>query len=90
MKFIFETFAEAQQTTLAAAFSLADRYLIAAERFTRLHIEASRTAFEKSSEMASLCLEGNLLSGATSGWQAFVQSEIEKFSAHCRNIQGMA
>lgn len=58
MMFIFKTFAESQKTSLDAAAGFTDGCLIAAERLMQLNLEVSRMAFEKSSEMVLLCLDG--------------------------------
>ena len=60
MESFFEAITETQKTSLEAAASFTDTYLFVVERFAHLHIEVARTAFEKSSEMAQLCLESSL------------------------------
>ena len=60
MESFFEVITETQKTSLEAAASFTDTYLIVVERIAQLNIEVARTAFEKSSEMALLCLESSL------------------------------
>ena len=60
MESFFEAITETQKTSLEAAASFTDTYLIVVERIAHLNIEVARTAFEESSEMALLCLESSL------------------------------
>ena len=60
MESFFETITETQKTSLEAAASFTDSCLIVAERITQLNIEVTLTVFEKSAEMALLCLESSL------------------------------
>ena len=60
MESFFEAITETQEASLEAAASFTDTYLIVVERIAQLNIEVARTAFEKSSEMALLCLESSL------------------------------
>ena len=60
MESFFEAITETQKTSLEAAASFTDTYLIVVERIAQLNIEVARAAFEKSSEMALLCLESSL------------------------------
>lgn len=60
MKFVFETVAESQKDALTAAGAFTDNLLVVIERLTQLNIEVSRSAFEKSSELALVCLNGYL------------------------------
>lgn len=60
MKFLFEKVAESQKDTLTAAGAFTDNLLIVMERLTQLNIEVSRSAFEKSSELALVFLNGYL------------------------------
>jgi len=60
MESFFEVITETQKTSLKAAASFTDTYLIVVERIAQLNIEVARAAFEKSSEMALLCLESSL------------------------------
>lgn len=59
MELFFEAITETQKTSLEAAASFTDTYLIVVERIAQLNIEVARTAFEKSSEMSLLCLESS-------------------------------
>ena len=90
MKFIFETVAETQQTSLAAAVDFTDSWLIVVERLTRLNIEVSRAALEKSSEMTLLCLESCLSKGNTVAWNSGLESGLERFSRYCQAVREMA
>ena len=54
MESFFEAITETQKTSLEAAASFTDTYLIVVERIAQLNIEVARAAFEKSSEMALL------------------------------------
>lgn len=87
MKSVFETVAAAQKTSLEAAFGFTDSYLLVLERLTQLNIEVTHIAFEKSSEMALVCLEGCLAEQNPFGWNASVQSGIEHFAEYCQNIR---
>ena len=60
MESFFEAITETQKTSLEAAASFTDTYLIVVERITQLNIEVTRIAFEQSAEMALLCLEYSL------------------------------
>ncbi len=60
MKFLFEKVAESQKDTLTAAGAFTDNLLIVIERLTQLNIEVSQSAFEKSSELALVFLNGYL------------------------------
>lgn len=61
MESFFETITETQKTSLEAAASFTDSCLIVArERINQLNIEVTLTFFEKSAEMALLCLESSL------------------------------
>ncbi len=60
MKFLFKKVAESQKDTLTAAGAFTDNLLIVIERLTQLNIEVSRSAFEKSSELALVFLNGYL------------------------------
>lgn len=90
MKFIFETVAESQQTSLAAAVDFTDSWLIVVERLTQLNLEVSRAAFEQSSEMTLLCLNGCLTEGQAFGWPTGVESGVEHFARYCRAVSAMA
>lgn len=87
MKSIFETVAAAQKTSLEAAIGFTDSYLLVLERLTQLNIEVTHTAFEKSSEIALVCWEGCLAEQNPFGWNATVQSGIERFSEYCQNFR---
>lgn len=89
MESIFETITEAQKTSLEAAAGFSDNWLVVIERLTQLNIEVSRTAFEKSLEMALLGLDGGLSQGNDFGWNASVQSGIEQFSEYCQSVRAM-
>ena len=60
MESFFEVITETQKTSLKAAASFTDTYLIVVERIAQLNIEVARIAFEQSAEMALLCLEYSL------------------------------
>lgn len=90
MKFIFETVAETQKTSLEAAVGFTDTFLIVFERLTQLNIEVTRTAFEKSSEMTKLCLDGCLAEGNAFGWNVGVESGVERFSKYFQAVCEMA
>ena len=69
MKFLFEKVAESQKDTLTAAGAFTDNLLIVIERLTQLNMLClslpfvnivSQTAFEKSSELALVFLNGYL------------------------------
>lgn len=89
MESIFEMLAETQKTSLAATVDYADNFLIVIERLTQLNIEVARTAFEKSSEMTLLCLEGSLTEGNAHGWNNYVASGAERFSLYCQAVREM-
>ncbi|UCV04169.1 phasin family protein [Dechloromonas denitrificans] len=89
MKSIFETITEAQKTSLEAAAGFSDNWLVVIERLTQLNIEVSRTAFEKSLEMALLGMAGSLSQGNEFAWSASVQSGIEQFSEYCQSVRAM-
>ncbi len=86
MKLLFETVAETQKNSLAAATDFADNCLIAAERLARLHIEVSRTALEQSSAMTLHCLESCLDEDNAFAWHAGVESGVEQFSRYCQAV----
>lgn len=87
MKSIFETVVEAQKTSLEAAFGFTDSYLVVFERLTQLNIEVTHTAFEKSAEIALVCLDGCFAEETPFGWNTGAQSGIERFSEYCQNIR---
>ncbi len=89
MEFIFESFAETQKTSLEAAAGFTDTFMIAVERLTQLNIDVARTAFEKSSEMTLLCLEGCLAEGNAFGWKSGVESGVERFSRYVQAVGEM-
>lgn len=89
MKSLFETIAATQKTSLEATASFTDTCLIVVERLTQLNIDVTRTAFEKSSEVALLCWEDSLSQGNVSGWNDAFQSGIDRFSEYCRSIRLM-
>lgn len=90
MKFIFETVAETQQTSLAAALDFTDSVLLVVERLTQLNIEVSRAAFEQSSAMTLLCLNSGLAEGNAFAWNSGVESGLERFSRYCQAVRAMA
>ena len=75
MNFVFETAAETQKSTLAAAGVFAENYLVAIERLTQLNLEVTRTAFEKSSEMAVVCLNAWEANDSPFIWRGQVKSD---------------
>ncbi|MCG2576194.1 hypothetical protein LZ012_04205 [Dechloromonas sp. XY25] len=62
MNMILEAVTQTQKTSLATAGDFTDTCLAVTERLAQLNLEVSRTAFEQSSEMALLCLDGCLAS----------------------------
>lgn len=90
MKFIFETVAETQKTSLAAALDFTDSVLLVVERLTQLNIEVSRAALEQSSEMTLLCLNGCLAEGNAFAWHTGTVSGVERFSRYCQAVSEMA
>ncbi len=70
MKFVFETVAETQGASLAAASIFTENVLSAIERLAQLNIELTRTAFEKSAEMTLVCLKAE----NAFAWHAFNRS----------------
>lgn len=89
MESIFETITEAQKNSLEAAAGFSDNWLVVIERLAQLNIEVTRTAFEKTMEMALLGLAGSLSQGNDFGWNASVQSGIEQFAEYCQSVRVM-
>ena len=76
MKLVFETVAETQKDTLAAAGVFTDNFLVVIERLTQHNIEVTRNAFEKSSEMALVCLDSYLAKENTLAWNSFIKPSV--------------
>lgn len=89
MESLFEMITDTQKYSLKAAASFSDTCLIVAERLTQLNIDVTRTAFEKSAEMALLCWEGGLAKEHACNWYASVQPNLEHFSEYCQNVRSM-
>lgn len=89
MESFFRTITETQTTSLEAAASFTDSCLIVVERLAQLNVEVTRTAFEKSSEMALLCLESGLSRTHAPGWTTSLQSGLDQFSEYWHSVRAM-
>ena len=90
MKFIYESVAETQKSTLDAAASLTSACLLTLEQYTRLHLDATRAAMLRSSQLAEMCLRGQPSDDAGNVWGSAFRSGIEDYAAYCRKLRELA